>query len=291
MTDHPVPAPDEDRRLLAEIGGAVQATIHRHLAGATGEWRQLLRDLEGKYEVAKWRDVGDREHLKELLDFTRHAVSGLDRIAEHGPPKHDHLTPHDFSWYDVTGELERDEGAGRELWGRIKRAARDELRAGAVASRAVEGYHGRPMERAEYIALWVALADGLKPADGAERLLIDNMAQALILHRRWLRRMVEYDSLEATRLDKSARESGSYQPPRLSETETVDRAMAMADRFQRQFLRLLKAYRDQRRILGTVVVAAGGQLNVGEQQVNVSGTTLGTLGGEPAGGLTEMTAR
>jgi hypothetical protein len=45
----------------------------------------------------------------------------------------------------------------------------------------------------------------------------------------------------------------------------------MADRFQRQFLRLMKAFRDQRRLLGTVVVAAGGQLNVGEQQVNLAG--------------------
>jgi hypothetical protein len=50
----------------------------------------------------------------------------------------------------------------------------------------------------------------------------------------------------------------------------VDRAAQMADRCERQFLRLLRAHRDQRRLLGSVVVAAGGQLNVAEQQVNVT---------------------
>jgi glutamate/tyrosine decarboxylase-like PLP-dependent enzyme len=42
----------------------------------------------------------------------------------------------------------------------------------------------------------------------------------------------------------------------------VDRTVAMQDRFLRQFLRLMKCYRDGRRLLGAFVVAAGGQLNV-----------------------------
>ncbi len=63
--------------------------------------------------------------------------------------------------------------------------------------------------------------------------------------------------------------AGEWLPPRLDDAEAVDRAALMADRFRRQFLRLLKAFRDQRRILGTVVVAAGGQLNVAERQLVV----------------------
>jgi hypothetical protein len=46
--------------------------------------------------------------------------------------------------------------------------------------------------------------------------------------------------------------------------------VAIADRYQRSFLRLLKAYRDTRRLVGTLVVA-GGQVNIGEQQLNVAG--------------------
>ena len=65
------------------------------------------------------------------------------------------------------------------------------------------------------------------------------------------------------------RERGD-EPPRLSEAEAVDRAAAMQDRFQRQFLRLMKCYRDGRRLIGSMTVL-GGQVNVAEQQVVMSG--------------------
>lgn len=89
---------------------------------------------------------------------------------------------------------------------------------------------------------------------------------------RWLGKHVHTESLDAVRVERDARQRGEWQPPRLSDAEAVDRAALMADRFQRQFLRLMRAYRDQRRLLGSVVVAAGGQLNVGQQQVNVAET-------------------
>ncbi len=44
----------------------------------------------------------------------------------------------------------------------------------------------------------------------------------------------------------------------------------MADRFQRQFLRLMKCYRDGRRLIASMTVV-GGQVNVAEQQVNIAG--------------------
>ena len=76
--------------------------------------------------------------------------------------------------------------------------------------------------------------------------------------------------METYRVERDIRQREEWQPPRLGDAEAVDRAALMADRFQRQFLRLMRAYRDQRRLLGAVVVAAGGQLNVAEQQVNVA---------------------
>jgi hypothetical protein len=103
-----------------------------------------------------------------------------------------------------------------------------------------------------------------------ERLLVTGMAQAWVMHLRWLRRHAQTDSLEAYRVERDVRQRGEWQPPRVSDAEAVDRAALMSDRFERRFLRLLRAYRDQRRVLGSVVVAAGGQLNVAEQQVNVA---------------------
>ena len=59
-------------------------------------------------------------------------------------------------------------------------------------------------------------------------------------------------------------------PPRVAEAEATEQAAAMADRYQRAFLRLMKAFRDNRRLFGALIVA-GGQVNVssGPQQVNV----------------------
>ena len=59
-------------------------------------------------------------------------------------------------------------------------------------------------------------------------------------------------------------------PPRVGEAEATEQAATMADRYQRAFLRLMKAFRDNRRLFGSLVVA-GGQVNIagGPQQVNV----------------------
>jgi len=50
------------------------------------------------------------------------------------------------------------------------------------------------------------------------------------------------------------------------------RSSDAADRYQRAFLRLLKAYRDNRRLFSMLVVT-GGQVNVGERQMNIADGT------------------
>ena len=50
----------------------------------------------------------------------------------------------------------------------------------------------------------------------------------------------------------------------------MEQSAAMADRFNRLFLRTLRALRDLRRFNAAVIVQHAGQVNVGAQQVNVS---------------------
>ena len=57
----------------------------------------------------------------------------------------------------------------------------------------------------------------------------------------------------------------------MDDAEAIEQAMAMGDRFNRIFLRTLRALRDLRRYAPTVVVQNAGQVNVGGQQVNVAG--------------------
>jgi len=282
MTEPSEPKPADDTA-VAEVGGDLQAALARYVGSTAREWRLLLAEAEKKHAAAAWKPEGERDAAAGLLEFTRSMLGSFERLGTDGPPKHDHLTPADFTWHDVTVEWRRDEAAGRALMDRIKGAARDELAAGRTAAAAVEGYMPRPMERAEYMAVAAELADGLRPANGTERLLVDGMAQALVLHRRWLHKAALTDSMEVYHLEKDARSRGEWQPPRIGETAYVDRALATADWFMKAFLRLLKAYRDQRRVLGTLVVA-GGQVNIagdGGQQVVAARVVRGAEGGRP----------
>jgi hypothetical protein len=57
----------------------------------------------------------------------------------------------------------------------------------------------------------------------------------------------------------------------MSESQAVEQAAAMADRYNRIFLRTLRALRDLRRYAPAVIVQNAGQVNVRGQQVNVAG--------------------
>ena len=259
----PDPAPVADP--AAEIGADLHRTLARYTDWAVQTWRETLADVET--QQAGYVPPGERDDLAALRSNLRMAVDALARVGKERSPFLDDRAAAEVSWYDLTDETTRDHEAGIALWGRVKQAAANELAVGHTGAVAVEPYHSGPWGRAQYFAVRAALADGLQPRNGMERLLIDGMAQAWTMHLHWLGKHAKTESLDAMRVDRDARERGEWQPPRLGEAEAVDRAALMADRFARQFLRLMKAYRDQRRLLSAVVVAAGGQLNVGEQQV------------------------
>lgn len=251
----------------AEIGRDLHRALGRFMDWAVREWRTALAEVERKQRG--YVPAGERDDLAAMREFMQHAIATFEGIGRDPRPRLDDLPVDRLSWHDVMGEMKRDREAGLALWGKVKGQARDELAIGKAGADAIEGYDAGPWERAQYVAVRSAIADGLQPRNGLEWLLIDGMAQAVTMQARWLRKHARTESLDAAAIERDTRRSGEWQPPRLGEAAAVDRAAVMADRFQRQFLRLMKAYRDQRRLLGTVVVAAGGQLNVAEQQVNV----------------------
>lgn len=57
--------------------------------------------------------------------------------------------------------------------------------------------------------------------------------------------------------------------PRLSEAEAFDQSMTMLERINRMSIRTIRALRDLKRFVPSVVVHNAGQVNVGEKQVNV----------------------
>lgn len=189
------------------------------------------------------------------------------------------------SWNDLTNLLEADVERGRALWQRLRDEARTELTTGTRAARSLATrIGGRPYERAQFLVIVDGLTKALQPRDPLEQLLIQQMASAFELQLRWQtlavhRREEEtwqaerdrrraWENLSQREKDRYERDQG-WLPPRQSEAQAIEQAVLLADRYQRSFLRLLKAFRDTRRLVGTVVLA-GGQLNIAEQQVNVA---------------------
>jgi hypothetical protein len=84
----------------------------------------------------------------------------------------------------------------------------------------------------------------------------------------WTERQTVCSTIEAFEDDRI--KGTNWRPPRVSDAEAMDRAAAMADRFNRIFLRTLRALRDLRRYATPVVVQNAEQVNVAGQQVNIA---------------------
>jgi hypothetical protein len=131
--------------------------------------------------------------------------------------------PEQVTW----GELEEigPERAAR-LFGEIKQAARDELRDGCRAGGALMGPDAVPYQLARFLAIRAELADGWQPRNGVERQIIDQMAQAQAWSYHWQEQLAHHS---------------------ITGLDLIEQLGAMVDRFNRVFLRLLRALQDLRR--------------------------------------------
>ena len=100
--------------------------------------------------------------------------------------------------------------------------------------------------------------------------LIDQIAQAYSGWLRWLHHFEELSVADVVHREKRIDDGGRYKEPKPYKHTMEERALHTADRFQRMFLRSLRALRDLRRYSPQVTIDnRGGQVNIGEQQVNV----------------------
>jgi len=178
--------------------------------------------------------------------------------------------PDQFTWLDMKTLADRDPKLAVQRWEDTKQAARDELRSGQRAGKAMEAAGLGPWQRAQFLAIRGELGREWNPRNGIEQTLVDTMSQAYTAYLFWMKRLTMWTTTEAASDTESVREKETYLP-RVTEFEAVEQAAAMVDRFNRLFMRTLRALRDLRRYSPTVVVQNAGQVNVGKQQVNVSG--------------------
>lgn len=149
-------------------------------------------------------------------------------------------------------------------------AADDELESGKRGAR-VAGENSDPYALARYLAIRDSFADQWKPQGGIESAMVEMLAIAYSLQMYWSEIAHERAtrSYDAQREALKRYEGGGWKSPYQSEADAVDQAHRLADGYNRQLLRVLRQLRDLRRY-APVVIQNAQQVNVGNQQVNVS---------------------
>jgi hypothetical protein len=178
--------------------------------------------------------------------------------------------PDQVSWLDLHMIARTDPDRAAARWEEIKRAALEELRTGHRGARAVEAADNGAWRRAQFLALREELSAEWQPRNGIERQLLDTLAQAQAGYLYWVRILTVRTELESVTNDRLHKEEAKWQPPRQSDADALDQAAAMMDRYNRLFLRSLRALCDMRRHTSPVIVQKGGQMNVAQQQVNLT---------------------
>jgi hypothetical protein len=202
----------------------------------------------------------------------------LARVGENTEEYAQQILQHpvdEIYWHEIEHVGKLNPQKALELWSEIKNQALNELRSGHRSAKVLHPVANSPWKRAQYLALRYELAEEWQPRNGIERQLIDTMALAQSGYFEWLETLVSRTSLESVGRKKLGEEP-PWTPPRISDAEAVEQAAAMMDRFNKIFLRSLRALRDLRRYNRPVIVQNAGQVNVGEKQINVSGTVLDT---------------
>jgi hypothetical protein len=225
----------------------------------------LARELANavRERVQSYKDVYGVSHPEAVALAGQPAPAGSDDQLLRGPPDQ-------VCWADLENLLGRDPERALARWEEIKQAARDEARSGHRAAKRVQRWGGSPWQRAEYLALRHELQEGWQPRHGVERQLLETMAQAQTAAEYWLGVLTTRSSLAGVREMAGLQQGKGWETPRVTEAQAVEQAGAMVDRFNQMFLRTLRALRDLRRGPQPVFVQNAGQVNVGQQQVNVA---------------------
>jgi len=231
---------------------------------AADETGVLAREMAGAFGqlVASYREhfrLTPEEARRQATATTQEQVR---RILD-GPPDQ-------VSWSDLDLLAARDPPQALRHWEAIKAAARQELRTGHRAARALEsGDFPVCWERARFLALRAELSEAWRPRDALEAQLIDQLAQWQTLLWRWQETANAVTMLAACGRTRGRGANAVSEPPRLSDAETLEQAVRMVERLHGLYLRTLKALQERRR--PAVLVRNARQVNLANQRINLGG--------------------
>lgn len=167
----------------------------------------------------------------------------------------------DVSWWRLATEAGKDPEAALAFWMRLKAIATSHFATGHRTASA-SSYDDTPWRRAQFLAVRDLMIEEWQPRGASELILIDSMVQAYTAQLFWMEEFHRRSTAEV----KQQSEPGWF-PPRATVAEAIDQAAAMVDRFNKMYMRALRALRDLRRHSGSIHIQQAGQVNVGQQQV------------------------
>jgi len=247
---------------LDRVEGAL--AVARRPADAVDEAHELATEVAKSFGqmVSHYR-----EHGKLSAEDARDkALACPDHLFNHALA----VPPNQLSWFDLDAIARRDPDRAARRWEEVKRAAQGEIASGHRAARALEGFDSHCWSRAQFLAIRAELSAAWRPRNSAEQDLIDQLAQWQTLQWHWLEMLTACDGVASSRARRTTGPDSAPGPRFQSEADRLEQAAAMAERFHRLYLRTLRALQDMRR-LPPVVVRAAGQVNIGQQQVNLGG--------------------
>ena len=224
----------------------------------------LARELGQAYaEMLRFRVT----QMKETVEKADRAVRQADgeQITELAERPSDQV-----SWFDLSTLAEHAPELAMSVWQRVKDDAFNEFVSGHRAALALDDAN-QPWERARFLAIRQAFLDEWQPRGGIDLALIDQMSTAHAQYLFWLERLNQEGVNRALRpASLERRRATQYEPPRLTSAQAVEEAAAMAERFQRLFVRAVRTLRDLRRYAPSVVVQNAAQVNLAAVQQNVA---------------------
>jgi hypothetical protein len=180
------------------------------------------------------------------------------------------LQPEKVDWSHLAAVAEIDVNDSLSLWVRVREAADEELESGRRAAQ-VTGTRTEPYPMAQFLAIRDSFSDQWQPNGGIESAMIDMMTIAFSLQMYWstiaYQRSFRLYNDQEKELNRF--ENKGWKSPYQHEAGAIDQANRLADGYNRQFLRVLRQLRDLRRYSPVIIQNNGGQVNVGNQQVNL----------------------
>lgn len=180
--------------------------------------------------------------------------------------------PEDVTWNAMSRLEDADPGSFPVLWDRIKQFARDELESGHRAASVAVG-NDSPITRARFLVLREKYIDEWQPRNVLESQMIDAICQAQTIREYWMRLATERSAVECEVERFTIETRGKRRDVTVDGSQSAKDAREEAERWDRVFIRAVRALRDLRRYTAAVIVNnQGGQVNVaseGGQQVNV----------------------